>query len=448
MGEKICPFRDQKKGGKVFLITVIAFLFILGFSITIHEFGHFLFAKIFNIPVEKFSIGFGPPIIKKKIGETDFRIAYFPFGGYVKMAGEEDAEIPFSKQNLESPEKQTPGFYEASLFHRIMVVLSGPVFNIFSGVIVLIVLYMFFGLYVNPHLRLKVENGSYAERIGFQNLDSLISINGKALDYWDELETTLATKKDSVVKIKLKRAGQILEMNLIVKPESLILNPFVPPVVGSLKIDGPAYKAGMANNDTIINIGGREIETWDDFVSIVRKSKNVPLNIIWKHNGELKSAVITPLPYYDPILKDTIGQIGIVMPLKKIHIKPGRAVIMAVNRSIELIYLTLKTFYQLIKGEISRKALGGPIAIARLTGESARWGFENLLSLLSVISINLGLVNLFPIPALDGGHIIIALIEGIRKKRFSKKTRLVIQQIGFALIIMLIIYVTFNDLTR
>jgi len=432
----------------VFLITAIAFLFILGFSITIHEFGHFLFAKIFHIPVEKFSIGFGPPIIKKKIGETDFRIAYFPVGGYVKLAGEEDAEFPFSKQNPESPENQIPNFYEAPLFHRIMVVLSGPVFNIFSGAIVLIVLYMFFGLYVNPHLRLKVENGSYAERVGFQNLDSLISVNGKALYYWDELETTISAKKDSVVKIKLKRTGQILELNLVVKPESLNLNPFVPPVVGSLKIDGPAYKAGMAYNDTIINIDGREIETWDDFVSIVRKSKNVPLNITWKHNGEIKSGVITPLPYYDPILKDTIGQIGIVMPLKKIHIKPGRAVMMAINRSIELIYLTLKTFYQLIKGEISRKALGGPIAIAKLTGESARWGFENLLSLLSVISINLGLVNLFPIPALDGGHILIAIIEGIRKKRFSKKTRLIIQQVGFALIIILIIYVTFNDLTR
>lgn len=430
------------------LITVIAFLFILGFSITIHEFGHFIFAKIFRIPVEKFSIGFGPPIIKKKIGETDFRIAYLPVGGYVKMAGEEDAEIPFSKQNLKSPENQVPGFYEAPLFHRIMVVLSGPVFNIFSGAFVLIVLYMFFGLYVNPHLRIKVEDGSYAERLGLKNLDSLIAINGLSISYWDEIERIFEAKKDSVIKFTIKREFQILEMDLVVNPESLDLRPFVPPVVGSLKIDGPAHKAGMANNDTIISIDGEKIETWDDFVSIVRKSKNVPLNITWKHNNELKSAVITPQPYYDPILRDTIGQIGIVMSLKKINIKPGRAVLMAINRSVELIYLTLKIFYQLIKGEISRKALGGPIAIARLTGESARWGFENLLSLLSVISINLGLVNLFPIPALDGGHIVIALIEGLRKKRFSKRTRLVIQQIGFAIIIMLIIYVTLNDLTR
>ncbi len=430
------------------MITVVAFLFILGFSITIHEFGHFILAKIFHIPVEKFSIGFGPPIIKKKIGETDFRIAYIPVGGYVKMAGEEDAEIPFSKQNLESSENQMLGFYDAPLVHRVMVVLSGPVFNIFSGAIVLIILYMFFGLYVNPHMRIKVENGSYAERIGLKNLDSLISVNGQSINYWDEMERVLQTKKDSVVKFTIKREGQTIEMNLVVKPESLILSPFVPPVVGSLKIDGPAHKAGMANNDTIISIDGEKIETWDDFVSIVRSSKNVPLNITWKHNGELKSGVITPLPYYDPILKDTVGQIGIVMPLKKINMKPNKAVAMAISRSIELIYLTLKTFYQLIKGEISRKALGGPIAIARLTGESARWGFENLLSLLSVISINLGLVNLFPVPALDGGHIVIAVIEGIRKKRFSKKTRLVIQQIGFAIIIILIIYVTFNDLTR
>lgn len=429
-------------------VTVVAFLFILGFSITIHEFGHFLFAKIFHIPVEKFSIGFGPPIIKKRIGETDFRIAYFPVGGYVKMAGEEDAEIPFSKQSLESPENQIPGFYEAPLSHRIMVVLSGPLFNIFSAVFILIVIYIFWGIYVNPYLRVDVAKDSYAEKVGFMKNDSLISINGRVLNSWDELESVFETNHNKNIKIVLKRGDSIIEKSIFLNLDSLTLNSFVPPIVGSLKIGGPAHKVGLVNNDTIMSIDGEAIDTWDDFVAIVRKSKNVPLNIKWLHQGKIKSAIVTPLPYYDPLLKDTVGQIGILMPLKKIHIEPIRAIAMALNRSIELIYLTLKTLYQLIIGEISRKALGGPIAIAKLTGESARWGFENLLSLLSVISINLGLVNLFPIPALDGGHILIAIIEGIRKKRFSKKTRLVIQQVGFTIILLLIIYVTFNDLTR
>ncbi|MGB9720343.1 MAG: RIP metalloprotease RseP [bacterium] len=437
------------------LITIIAFLFILGFSITIHEFGHFLFAKIFGIPVEKFSIGFGPPLIRRKIGETDFRIAYVPVGGYVKMVGEEDVEVPFTKQKRDEQETSTTenvapvkGFYDAPLLHRVLVVLSGPLFNIISAVIVLIIVYGFWGIYVNPYLRITVAKESYAERIGFIHGDSLISISGKVLHSWDELENAIVVFQNKPVNIVLKRGDSIVEKNITINLDSLVLSPYVPPLVGSLKVGGPAHRAGMANNDSIIRIDGENVETWEEFVAKVRKSKNIPLKIEWLHNRELKSAIVTPLPYYDPLLKDTIGQIGIVMPLRKIHIEPLRAIMMAVSRSIELIYLTLKTLYQLIIGEISRKALGGPIAIAKLTGESARWGIENLLSLLSVISINLGLVNLFPIPALDGGHIVIAIIEGIRQKRFSKKTRFVIQQIGFTIILLLIIYVTFNDLTR
>lgn len=447
--------QNLKKGGNLILITIIAFLFILGFSITIHEFGHFIFAKLFRIPVEKFSIGFGPPILRKKIGETDFRIAYLPVGGYVKMAGEEDVEVSIVKKDQTKDEIEKKeglssggGFYDAPLLHRIFVVLSGPLFNIFSAVVILIIIYIFWGVYVNPYLRIKVEGDSYIARLGFKDMDSLISVGGSLLNSWDELERIINNNEGKTINTKIKRDDTIIEISITVNRDSLIFTPFVPPIVGSLKIGGPAHKAGMATNDSIIKIDGKTIETWNQFVDKVRQSKNIPLNIEWVHNGEIKSASITPLPYYDPLLKDTIGQIGIVMPLKKIYIAPHRSVIMAVNRSIELIYLTLKTLYELIIGKISRKALGGPIAIARLTGESARWGFENILSLLAVISINLGLVNLFPIPALDGGHILIAIIEGIRRKRFSKKTRLIIQQIGFTILILLIIYVTFNDLTR
>ncbi len=437
------------------LITMIAFLFVLGFSITIHEFGHFIIAKLFRIPVEKFSIGFGPPLLRKKIGETDFRIAYLPVGGYVKMAGEEDAEVPFARQTGSDNENippvnggVTPGFYDAPLLHRILVVLSGPVFNIASAIVILMIIYLFWGIFINPYLRIRVEKGSYAERIGLADGDSLISINTKLLNSWDEFEHIISMNNNKMINLVLKRGNNIIETSVIFNSDSLKVTSLVPPLVGSLKIGGPAHQAGMANNDSIMFINGEPIDSWDVFVDKVRRSKNVPLNIEWSHRGERKSAVITPLPFYDPLLKDTIGQIGILMPLKKIHVSPLRAIMMAFDRSVEWIYLTLKTLYQLIIGKISRKALGGPIAIAKLTGESARWGIENLLSLLSLISINLGLVNLFPIPALDGGHIAIAITEGIRGKRFSRKTRLIIQQVGFALIILLILYVTYNDLTR
>jgi len=136
------------------------------------------------------------------------------------------------------------------------------------------------------------------------------------------------------------------------------------------------------------------------------------------------------------------------MPLERSHLPLSDVVSLSIRRSGEIIWLTLKTLYQLVVGRISRRALGGPIAIARLSGESARWGFENLLGLLAIISINLGLVNLFPIPALDGGHIVISVIEAIRRRRFSRRTRLIIQQVGYAIILILVVFVTFNDITR
>ncbi len=434
-------------------ITIIAFLFIIAFSVTIHELGHFLLAKIFRIPVEKFSIGFGPPLIKRKIGETDFRIAYFPVGGYVKMAGEDEGEMPLLKRReitdeTSINEEYNLGFYDVPIWHRVLVVLSGPVSNLISAIVVLFFVYTLFGVYVNPYLSVKVDKDSYGEGIGLSSGDSLIALNGEKLDSWDEFTALLKGNIGKNVKLTLKRNGEILEKDCLIPSDSLGINPKVPALIGSVKIGGPADRAGMKPKDRILKINGEDVYDWEDFVTRVRSSKNIPLTFTWQQESEIREAIITPLPSYDPILKDTVGQIGVMIHMARHHIFIHKAVVMAVNRTGEIIVLTLKTLYQLLIGKISRKALGGPIAIAQLSGESARWGFENLLGLLSIISINLGLVNLFPIPGLDGGHIIIALIEGIRKKRFTRKTRLLIQQVGYTILLLLIVYVTFNDLTR
>ena len=460
------------------IITLIAFLFILAFSITIHEFGHFIMAKLFGIPVEKFSIGFGPPLFRTKLGETDFRIAYFPFGGYVKMAGEEEGEIIKSEKTKlglsdaplihrigssvkmadeekkiikkEKSEKPGPefGFYDAPLIHRILVVFSGPLFNIASAFFVFILIYGIFGIYINPYMKIEVTKDSYTQKLGLQSNDSIIAVNGTPVHYWEQFWKIVDNDPDHIVELTIKRDNKILKKELSINDDSLGFRALVPAILGDLKLDGPAYKAGMKKHDRVLMIDDKEINSWYQMVEIVRASKKKPLKFIWLHNGDKNDAIITPVAFYDPISKDTIGQIGVIMPLTRRH--PGLLETFGIawERSINIIWLTLKTLYQLFIGRISRKALGGPIAIARLSGESARWGFENLLGLLAIISINLGLINLFPIPALDGGHIVVAIIEGIRRKRFSKKTRLVIQQIGYTIIILLILFVTFNDITR
>jgi regulator of sigma E protease len=428
------------------LITILAFLFILAFCITIHEFGHFIVAKLFHIPVEKFSIGFGPPLFRKKIGETDFRIAYFPLGGYVKMAGEEEGKI--LKTEEESEKSAVPDFYDAPIYKRILVIFAGPLFNIISAITVLFLTFSIFGVSTDPYTKIQVEKNSYADRAGFIEGDSIILVNDTRINNWDKFIEVLSSNIDREVSITVMRDGREITKNLVITPDSLGLKNLVPPVLGTIKRDGPAYKAGMKMGDRILKINGAEIKTWNGLVDIIRHSKEKSFLFEWQHNGEIKTANITPISVYDPITEDTIRQISVLKPQGRIYLPSLQILVLSIKRTHAIIILTLNTFYQLITGKISRKALGGPIAIAKLSGESAQWGFEFLLGLLVIISINLGLINLFPIPAIDGGQIVISLIETIRRKRFSRKTRIIIQQIGYALILLLIIFVTFNDITR
>ena len=447
------------------IVTILAFLFILAFSITIHEFGHFLIAKLFKIPVEKFSIGYGPPLIRKKIGETDFRIAYFPLGGYVKIAGEdegtitqkkhtgEDAESAVKHRNAEGTEhtetkKAVPDFYEAPIYKRVLIVLSGPLFNIISAAFVFMIVIGIYGLLINPYTNVDIEPDTYADRAGLMTGDSIIMVAGSGVSTWDELYEILEDNRNKEIKIGLIREREHVEKKLTVKIDSLGIMPLVPPVLGSLKLDGPAQKAGMKPGVRIVQIGDEQINSWNQMIEIVRGAKGIALDFVWREDGLIKRAEITPIAFYDPVAEDTIGQIGAVMPLERKHVPLAEVVSLSIQRSGEVLWLTLKTLYQLIVGRISRRAIGGPIAIAKLSGESVRWGFENLLGLLAIISINLGLINLFPIPALDGGHVVIAIIEALRKKRFSHRTRLIIQQVGYVLILLLVIFVTFNDITR
>ncbi len=445
------------------LVTILAFLFILAFSITIHEFGHFLVAKLFKIPVEKFSIGYGPPLIRKQIGETDFRIAYFPLGGYVKIAGEEEGEVSLKIQKEDTEAKTTQntlrstaspdgtqvlGFYDAPIYKRVLIVLAGPLFNIISALFVFIISLSIFGILEAPYLRILVDEGSLAAQAGIATNDSVITVAGQRIVDWNEFASILEEHEGDTVALVVMRDGVLYTEELRINFDSLGISPLVPPLLGSLKIDGPAYKAGMKQGDRILTIDGEEIENWNQMVEKVRDSGGAPIHFTWLRQKTNMQETIEPELLYDAGTRDSIWQIGAIMPLERRHIPLNEIVSLSLRESTEVVWLTLKTLYQLLIGRISRRAIGGPIAIFRLSGESARWGFEYLLRLLAIISINLGLINLFPIPVLDGGHVVISAIEAVRRKRFSKRTRLIIQQIGYAIILLLIVFVTFNDITR
>ncbi len=433
---------------------ILPFMLLLAFCITIHEFGHFLFAKIFGIPVEKFSIGYGPPLIRVKIGETDFRIAYFPLGGYIKMAGEDEGKIlkhenePLPEPKTKLPREEKAGFYDAPIYKRIIVVSAGPMFNIISAIIVMAFTFSILGIAVDYSTTIEVEENGYAAQVGFMSGDSVISANDIPINNWDEFIEILAKNIDGEIIVSIIRDGEEITRALRVVPDSLGFTNFVEPRAGAVKKGGPAHKAGITAGDRILTIDGCDVQSWTEMVNIVRNSKKPELLFEWEHNGETKTAYIAPESDYDFLLNDTIRKVDILKPHRRQFISILRALRLSFTRTHNLIVLTLDMLYQMITGKISRKALGGPIAIAKLSRESAKWGFEFLLGLLAVISVNLGIVNLFPIPALDGGHILIGTIEAVRRKRFSKKTILIMQQIGYAFILLLILFVTFNDITR
>lgn len=428
-------------------------VFLLAFCITIHEFGHFVLAKLLHIPVEKFSIGFGPPLVSTKIGETDFRIAYFPLGGYVKMAGEEEGEILKSGDKdhemiQEGQEPKVAGLYEAPIYKRILIIFAGPLFNIASAFVVILIVFSVFGVAVDPYTTVDVEKESFAEKAGFRNGDSIIAVNEIPIHTWDDFLELVSKNINEEISVTVVRDTKELSITVVAAPDSLGIMNRVPPILGVVKRGGPASKAGMTEGDRVVAVNSQVVHSWYELVKMVRETADTSLLIEWEHNGEERSAAIVPTSTYDYVSQDTIRQIGVLKPHARIYYPPGQLLILAVDRTAGITWITLNIFYQLIIGRISRRAVGGPIAIIQLTTESARWGFEYILSILIIISINLGLINLFPIPALDGGHIVIASIEALRRKRFSKKTRLLIQQIGYAIIFLLIIFVTFNDITR
>lgn len=362
------------------------------------------------------------------------------------MAGEEEGEIIKHDEKSEQKGKELPGFYDAPVYKRILVVFNGPLFNIFSAFLVLLLSFIIYGLTVNPYMKIEVEKGSYYEKVGFLTNDSIIAVNGQYVGNWEELWEIVEHEHD--VTVTVQRDGKQAHIEVIFYADSTGLMPLIPPLVGSLKRRGPADKAGLKKGDQILKIDDEQIHNWHQMVAIVRARRNVPLQFTWQHEGEIQVAHITPTSAYDPISQDTVGQIGIFVPHSKKFLSTIDALTLSMKRTLQLLWRMLGIFYQLVTRQISTKQIGGPIAIFRLSTESAQWGFEHLLGLLVIISINLGLINLFPIPALDGGHILISTVEAIRRKRFTKKTRLVIQQIGYAIILFLIIFVTFNDLTR
>ncbi|MBI5181920.1 MAG: RIP metalloprotease RseP [Nitrospirae bacterium] len=354
------------------MTTVISVLIVLGVLIFVHELGHFLFAKWMGVGVLKFSLGLGPRLIGWKWGETEYAISIIPFGGYVKMIGQDDLKVQSPEEISE--EERAKSFIHKSPSRRAAIVAAGPVFNFILAFVIF----------------------------------TIVSLNG--------------------IYINLPQLGEITEGT-------------------------PAKAAGFMKDDIVKSIDGRPIKSWDEMVEIVRRSAGKKLFFAVERDGKQMEINVAPEAKKVKNIfgeENEVGQIGVMNAGRFIVEKtnPLYAVYYGALQTWKLTELTVVGLLKMIQGTVSVKEIGGPLQIAAMSGEAASAGILNLLAFIAVISINLAILNLLPIPVLDGGHLLFFAIEGIMGKPLDLKKMEIAQKIGFAILITLIVFAFYNDIMR
>lgn len=438
------------------------FLVVLGVLVTFHEFGHFLVARWVGVKVLKFSLGFGPKILGRTVGDTEYLVSAIPLGGYVKLFGEDSAE-PIS------PKDQQQSFSHQSLSHKMLIVAAGPAFNF-------LLTYLIFTIWlasgsplfvptfqdITPQVE-AIKPGSPAAVAGLKVGDRILRANEVDISTYGELSEMVQRSDGKRMTIDVLRNDQI--KTLFIKPEPqpnpeneeepiyLLGIEAYPPVVGEVVRDTPAMEAGLQGGDRIVEIEGQAIHTWSQMTEIVRKQAGQPLKLKVKRKDQIISVTVTPAPreiVSEEGQTQIVGKIGIILSGRSVM--SATSIVLAPVEGLVATWkwaeLTLVGVYKLVVGEISTKNLGGPLMIARVSGEHAEQGISNVIFLIAVLSMNLGILNLLPIPILDGGHLFFFTCEAILGRPLGERSREIAQQVGLVLLFSLMIYATWNDITR
>jgi len=427
------------------LTTILAFAFVLGVLIFVHELGHFLMARRIGVRVLKFSLGFGPRIFGFTRGDTEYCISAIPLGGYVKMAGE----------NPDDPRTGRPDeFLSKTKWQRFLVLVMGPTMNLVLAVVVTAGVLMR-GAEVpafqsKPPVVGQVLPASPAEKAGIRKGDRIVSVAGRDVNTWEQFLIAASTRARRETPIVVLRDRKELAFVVTPAPQTKYevgdvgVLPDVHPHVQTVLPGHPAEKAGLKANDIILGVDGAPVAFPRDLIDVISKKANVPVTLTILRDGVKQDVKITPE------FNGKTGWIGINIAEDLTMIKPGpiEAVGMSVRRNYDQAKLIFQTVGQLITRETSTRQLMGPLAIAQLSGEYAQAGWLPLLGLMASITLNLGLLNLLPIPVLDGGHIFIMAIEGLARRDFSTRVKEKMFLAGFAVLLMLMVTVIYNDLTR
>ena len=437
-------------------MTILAFLFVLGVLIFVHELGHFLMARRIGVRVLTFSLGFGPKLVNIKRGDTEYCISAIPLGGYVKMAGE----------NPEDSRTGAPDeFLSKGKWQRFQVLVMGPVMNLALALVVM-ALVTYQGAQEPAFQRQPVDIGSFqansvAQAAGLKPGDRIITVDGKPVENWDQFSMAIVSKAKRQVTIGYLRDGRAAEALMVPLSQGkyemgdIGVQPTIHPEIDEVFPGQPATEAGLRPRDIILAVGDRQNIQYDPLIDLLRSSAAKPLTFTLKRDGAIQTITVTPQLLGTTAkvngVEKPVATIGArILPYETITVNPGplEAITLSAQKNWEWASLIVQTLKGLFTRETSVKQLMGPVAIADLSGAAAEAGWISLFSLMAMISLNLGLLNLMPIPVLDGGHIFILALEGLARRDFSMKVKEKMLIAGFFLLVMLMVTVIYNDLMR
>jgi regulator of sigma E protease len=423
-----------------------AFLFVLGVLIFVHELGHFLMARRLGVRVLTFSLGFGPKLLKFRRGDTLYAVSAVPLGGYVKMAGE-------------NPDEERTGrddeFLSKTKWQRFLVYIMGPAMNLLLAVVV-----MAFVLYggaevpayeQHPPVIGTVMKDSAAERGGLRSGDLVVSVEGRKVVTWEQFFVAIGTKANREIEVVVEREGR--RETLRVTPSAATkyevgdvgVLPEMRPQIQEVTPGGPASRAGLRRGDVIVGVEGERNPSRDRLVERIRANKDKPITLTLLRDGARSDVQVVPQGNAGAAI------IGVQLsPFELRMVEPGplQAIQMSLARNWQWTKLIFQTLGGLFTRETSVRQLMGPVGIAELSGGAAELGWLPLFNLMAMISLNLGLLNLLPIPVLDGGHIFIMAIEGLVRRDFSVRVKEKLLLAGFVVLMMLMATVIYNDLMR